>query len=89
MGFTSCTVVVPNPNGDIRVCVDMLQANSAIVRERHPIPTFKETLQELYKELPFFRSWIYDQATIKSNCTLHLDQSPHSQLRKVYTSIHD
>ena len=41
-------VAVPEPNGDIRVCVDMRQANSAIVRERHPIPTVEETLQELH-----------------------------------------
>ena len=41
-------VAVPKPNGDIRVCVDMRQANSAIIRERHPIPTFEETLQELH-----------------------------------------
>ena len=41
-------VAVPKPNGDIRVCVDMRQANSAIVRERHPIPTVEETLQELH-----------------------------------------
>ncbi|CAB3999606.1 Hypothetical predicted protein, partial [Paramuricea clavata] len=38
---------VPKPNGDIRVCVDMRQANSAIIRECHPILTIEETLQEL------------------------------------------
>ena len=32
-------VVVPKPNGEVRLCVDMRCANKAIIRERHPIPT--------------------------------------------------
>ncbi|XP_022796469.1 uncharacterized protein LOC111334923 [Stylophora pistillata] len=35
-------VVVPKPDGDIRVCVYMRRANEAIERERHPIPTIEE-----------------------------------------------
>ena len=37
--WISPVVVVPKPNNDIRLCVDMRQANGAVVRERHPIPT--------------------------------------------------
>ncbi|KAI0223182.1 hypothetical protein LSAT2_025590, partial [Lamellibrachia satsuma] len=37
--WLSPVVVVPKPDGDIRICVDMRRANEAIVRERHPIPT--------------------------------------------------
>ena len=40
-------VVVEKPNGDIRICLDMRQANEAIVREKHPVPTVEETLQEV------------------------------------------
>jgi len=40
-------VVVPKPNGDIRLCVDMRQANEAVERERFPIPTIEETLLEM------------------------------------------
>ena len=40
-------VVVEKPNGDIRICLDMRQANLAIVREKHPAPTVEETLQEV------------------------------------------
>ena len=40
-------VVVEKPNGDIRICLDMRQANLAIVREKHPLPTVEETLQEV------------------------------------------
>ena len=40
-------VVVEKPNGDIRICLDMGQANQAIVREKHPVSTVEETLQEV------------------------------------------
>ena len=40
-------VVVEKPNGDIRICLDMRQANQAIVREKRPVPTVEETLQEV------------------------------------------
>ena len=40
-------VVVEKPNWDIRICLDMRQANQAIVREKHPVPTVEETLQEV------------------------------------------
>ena len=45
--FVSPIVVVPKPNGDVRLCVDMRQANEAIQRERFPIPTVEETLIEM------------------------------------------
>jgi len=37
-------VILPKPSGAVRLCVDMRQANEAIVRERHPIPTVDEVL---------------------------------------------
>ena len=40
-------VVVEKPNGDIGICLDTGQANLAIVREKHPVPTAEETLQEV------------------------------------------
>ena len=40
-------VVVPKSEGDIQLCIDMRRANEAILRERHPIPTFDEILQRL------------------------------------------
>ena len=40
-------VVVEKPNGDIRICLDMRQANRTILREKHPVPTVEETLQEI------------------------------------------
>jgi hypothetical protein len=40
-------VVVPKPNGDIRLCTDMCKANEAIVREKFPIPTVDDILHEI------------------------------------------
>ena len=45
--WVSPLVVVPKTDGDIRICVDMRRANSAVERERHPIPTIEEVLYDL------------------------------------------
>ena len=45
--WVSPLVVVAKTDGDVRICVDMRRANSAIERERHPIPTIEEVLYDL------------------------------------------
>ena len=45
--WVSPVTVVPKPPGDIRLQVDMRQANMAVERERFPIPTIDEVLQDL------------------------------------------
>ena len=46
--FVSPIVVVPEPNSlDIRLYVDMRQANKTIERERFPISTIEKTLLEM------------------------------------------
>ena len=45
--WLSPVVCVPKGNDDIRLCVDMRVANRAVKRERYPIPTVDEVLQEL------------------------------------------
>lgn len=51
--WVSPIVVAPKPNGDIRLCVDMRQANQAIIRERYPIPAVDEILQNLNRSSVF------------------------------------
>lgn len=45
--WLSPLVVVPKPNNDIRLCIDMRQANAAVQRERFPLPNIDETLEEM------------------------------------------
>ena len=48
MPWVNPIVVVPKPNGDARLCVDMRCANKAIIRERYPIPTI---IDEVFKDM--------------------------------------
>ena len=45
--WVSHVVVAPKATGDIRLCMDMRNANAAIIRERIPIPTVDEVLENL------------------------------------------
>ena len=45
--WVSPTVAVPKKDGGVRICVDMRQANEAIKRVRHPIPTVDDVRFEL------------------------------------------
>ena len=59
--WVSPLVVIPKNNDtDVRICEDMRQANKAIVRERHPIPTIDEVLLDLN------RSTVFSKLDIKS-----------------------
>ena len=65
-------VVVPRQNDEIRLCVDMLRANEAIVRERYPIPTVDEVLQSLNQSTVFSKlhlKWDYHQLELHPDST--------------------
>ena len=53
--WVSPLVVVPKPDGDVRISVDMRCANQAIIRERQPIPTVEKVLQDLNGSTVFRR----------------------------------
>ena len=46
--WISPMVVVPKPSGDVRVCIDMRLANTAIIRDTYPIPTLDELCQDMH-----------------------------------------
>ena len=45
--WVSSLVVVPKPDSNVGICVDMRRANQTMIRERQLIPTVKEVLQDL------------------------------------------
>lgn len=46
-GWISPLVVVPESDGDLKVCVYLRRANEAIIRDCHPILTVGELLHDL------------------------------------------
>lgn len=45
--WVSPIVVVPKSCGEVRICVDMREANRAVKREKHIMPTFDDLVDEL------------------------------------------
>ena len=45
--WSSGVVIVPKSDGSIRLCVDMRQANKAIIRHHYPVPTVDELLLDM------------------------------------------
>ena len=45
--WVSPLVITPKKSGDVRICVDMRMANTAIKRERHPTPTIDDLIHTL------------------------------------------
>ena len=46
-GWCSGIVVVPKPNGSVRICVDLTHLNKAVQREVHPMFSVDESLAKL------------------------------------------
>ena len=62
--WISPVVTVPKKNGDVRLCIDMRQVNTAVERIKHPIPTIDEVLQDLTNSTMFSKldiKWAYHQ----------------------------
>ena len=65
--WVSPLVMVPKPNGDLRICVDMRKVNTAVIRERYPIATIEEILHDLMGACvfsKFYLRWGYHQIEI-------------------------
>ena len=46
-------VVVPEPNGKVRLCLEKRRANGSVIRERHQIPKVEEILPKLHNAKHF------------------------------------
>lgn len=67
--WVSPVVVLPKGE-DIRLCVDMRQANTAIIRERHPIPTVEDVLYDLNQSTVFSKidiKWAFHQIELSED----------------------
>lgn len=53
--WISPMVIAFKPKGDIRLCLDMRQANRAILRENYPLPTFESFITKLRNAKLFSR----------------------------------
>lgn len=51
--WISPLVIIPKPNNDVRVCVDMRRVNEAVAREHHPLPTIENFLPQLENAVYF------------------------------------
>ena len=45
--WCASVVVVPKPNGDIRMCVDLTKLNQAVKRKLYKMPTVETTLASI------------------------------------------
>ena len=45
--WCSGMVVVPKPNGQVRICVNLTRLNESVKRERHPLQAVEQTLANL------------------------------------------
>ena len=45
--WVSPIVVVPKSSGQVRICVDMRDANKAVKREKHSLPTIDDLVADL------------------------------------------
>lgn len=83
--WVSPIVVVPKPNGQVRICVDMRQANHAIQRERHPMPTLDELIEDMNGSTTFSTLDMtsgYHQFVLEENSRYITTFSTHVGLRR-------
>ena len=46
-GWCAGMVVVAKPDGNVHICVDLMELNESVCREQHPLPAVEQTLAQL------------------------------------------
>ena len=81
--WVSPLVVVPKRNGEVRTCVDMRRVSTAVIRERYPIPTAEEILQDLTGAYVFSKldlRWGYHQIELDEQSRHYTTFATHTGL---------
>lgn len=83
--WVSQVVVVPKKSSGVRVCIDMRQANRAILREKHPMPTIEDLMTELNESTVFSKLDLsngYHQLVLSDSSRYITTFSTHVGLRR-------
>ena len=87
--WVSPIVVVPKSSGQVRLCMDMREANKAVTRERHLMPTIDDLVADLngatvFSKLDFSSG--YHQLKLKPESCHITTFSTHKGFEEVQTS---
>ncbi|KAK7099608.1 hypothetical protein V1264_003723 [Littorina saxatilis] len=83
--WISPVVVVPKKTGGVRVCIDMREANKAISREKHPMPTMDDLVADLNGSTVFSKLDMrnaYHQLELEENSRYITTFTTHVGLRR-------
>jgi hypothetical protein len=78
--WVNSMVVVPKPNGELRICLDPRDLNFAVKREHYQMPTLDETTSQLAGAKYVFYcsrcdSWLLERSTIQRS--FYIDNVPN------------
>ncbi|XP_052791587.1 uncharacterized protein K02A2.6-like [Mya arenaria] len=83
--WVSPDVIVPKKSKGVRVCIDMTEANKAISREKHPMPTVEDLMADLNSSVVFSKldlSNAYHQLELDEDSRYITTFSTHVGLRR-------
>lgn len=83
--WVSPVVIVPKKSKGVRICIDMREANKAISREKHPMPTVEDLMADLNSSVVFSKldlSNAYHQLELDEESRYITTFSTHVGLRR-------
>ena len=69
--WCSRVVIVPKPNGQVRISADLTKLNQSACRERHPLPAVEQILAQLHEVKVFTKLM---PIPVFGKCQFHLSQ---------------